>query len=112
MPCLHEPEMDGEKPLQLYLIGAWDSARRVRPKKVVRVCQHCGLIYADGEVSNVSEVTPIPEEDVFVAKRQLRSMWACRNKDHNIHPSVTDAYTDGFYDGVAWATTRLLAEGK
>ena len=36
-------------------------------------------------------------------RTRLRADWERKMREHNITPSVTDAYTDGFYDGSAWA---------
>lgn len=40
------------------------------------------------------------------ARRTLRDQW----RGLNLNCSVTDAYTDGFYDARDWALARLRAE--
>lgn len=112
--CQHEPEMKDGEPLRLYLIGEWGSPPEVavegREIRVVHVCRRCGVVYSAPETKTQAaerhKEQDKMEQEVNMAKNRACGVWVARNKEHNIKPSITDAYTDGFYDGIAWAQSQ------
>ena len=54
-----------------------------------------------------------PHEDVFDrARRSARDEWEGDCRNHNIDPSVTDAFTDGFWAARDWAVKQMLERFK
>lgn len=50
--------------------------------------------------------------DFYVVRRVARDEWEEKNREHNIKPSVTDAFTDGFWAARDWALAQMLERFK
>jgi hypothetical protein len=48
----------------------------------------------------------------YRARHKARNAWEDKNLKHNIDPSVTDAFTDGFWAARDWALKQMLERFK
>jgi len=50
--------------------------------------------------------------DFYVVRHIARDDWKDKNRKHDINPSVTDAFTDGFWAARDWAVAQMLERFK